>query len=134
MKRDIKVLFRNHQWMVQRYGGIVYLVEILEDHPDDLDGGFWIEALTLASATGINHYNEVPHICDKSWVDIDAFEEAAKVAFHYTRQPNYNFESAVNSARRTRERIANRQPLDPDALYAFEPGASRRRLEMLNDN
>jgi hypothetical protein len=107
--REIHVLHRNDQWMVQRDRGDVFLVEILEDHPSDLEGGFWIRASELATASDDGH-TELLHIAEKNWVDMDLLESAARQAIALSgTKPNYDLDKGFAEARRYREGIYGRQ-------------------------
>lgn len=99
MDRKIEVLFKNHQWMVQNDNGTLFLVEILQDYPDDLEGGYWIEAKSLGMKEPSGH-TWLMQVCEKTWVDYDAFEEAARAAIRIANPVmHYDFDREMASTR-----------------------------------
>lgn len=108
--RDTHVIFKNAQWMVQQCpGGEVHLVELLEGHPNDLEGGFTISAAHLATAAEDGH-TELLHIAEKNWVDMDLFEAAARHAIAASgARPNYDLDNSFSEARRHHEGIYGRR-------------------------
>lgn len=97
--KRIEVLYRNHQWMVQRDSGNIFLVEVLADHPDNLDGGFWATAADLAAGNRVG-YTELHHIAEKNWVDMDALEPAARRTLALSGLPIfYDLDAAMADAR-----------------------------------
>lgn len=98
-RENVKIIFRNHQWMVQNDKGTVFLVQIMPGHPDDLEGGYSISGSLLAHATRDGH-SELFHICEKNWVDVDALEPAARQAIALSGvKPNYDIDEAFVIAR-----------------------------------
>lgn len=97
----VEVLYRNHQWMVQDEPKGHFIVEVLERDPDDTESGYWIKAEDLKIKR--NGWNMIEHVCEKKWVDIDAYEGAVKAAIMLFRiRPNYDVAAEFQEARRVR--------------------------------
>lgn len=69
---EVEILYRNHQWMVQKEPKGEFIVEVNERDPEDTEGGYWIRARDL----GFDLHFPILHVSEKTWVDIDAFELA----------------------------------------------------------
>jgi hypothetical protein len=78
-KDNIEVLYRNHQWMVQNDNGTIFVIEVLSDYPDDLEGGYWIRGTDLEFPLSPDD-SWVTHVCGKTWVDPQAFRGALDYA------------------------------------------------------
>ena len=99
--KEISVLYRNHQWMVQDEPRGRFVVEVLDRAPDDTEGGYWIKAEDLKVAH--DGWNMIAHVCAKTWVDIDAYEGAVKAALMlFGIRPNYDVAAEFREARRIR--------------------------------
>jgi hypothetical protein len=104
LKKKTEVLFKNHQWMVQNDDGTIFLVEVMPNYPGDLDGGYWVKARDLEYQASDGH-TMVQHVCEKTWVDIDAFEQAVRYAVqHCGLRPRYDLGEEFGIARKARER------------------------------
>ncbi len=82
----VDILYRNHQWMVQRdrsLGSQIFLVEVMERDPDDTESGYWVRARELATGA----HTMIEHIMEKNWIDADAFESAARQAIKIANAP-----------------------------------------------
>ena len=96
MSESVNVLFRNKQWMVQEEPRGRFLVEVLEHDPEDTENGYWFKADDLAMD---NHF-PILHTSEKSWVDIDAFEQAVLYAMViFGIKPNYSVPKKFAEAR-----------------------------------
>lgn len=94
------VLYRNQQWMVQDEPRGQFLVEINPHNPDDMEGLYWFPAQDLVRV----HRRWISHVCEKTWVDIDAFEQAVHQAIKlFGLRPNYDVATAFAEARRLKE-------------------------------
>jgi len=125
------VLYKNDQWMVQKYKGGIFVVEVVNVKYDDLDrddwnyeelfaerkrqeleGGYWIEASDLRRL--INNHGMIAHVCEKTWVDIDAFEPAVLHAFLISGiRPEYDVAAQFAKARERKLRWASRSKAGP---------------------
>jgi len=89
----IEVLHRNDQWMVIEDDGKIFLAESRSGDPEDAVIGFAILAKDLETLRD-GTYSEIEHVCEKSWVSIDLFEEAVMAAVHWgLMHPTYDLEA-----------------------------------------
>lgn len=125
------VLYKNDQWMVQNYKGNIFVVEVVNVKYDDLDrddwnyedllaerrrqeleGGYWIEASDLRRLN--NNHGMIAHVCEKTWVDVDAFERAVLHAFVISGvRPEYDVAAQFAKARERKLRWAARSKSGP---------------------
>lgn len=100
-ENNCEVLYRNRQWMVQSEPRGRFIVEVGESNPDDLEGGYWMEMSDLKHVT--NCHRMIVHVCEKTWVDIDAFEQAVLYAFLiFGMRPSYDVRAEFAAARKSR--------------------------------
>lgn len=99
-ERKLELLYRNEQWMVQRGPGTeIYLVEVEETRPDDLEGGYYVEGWHLATADDSGR-TDLLHLARKRWVDMDLLEPAARKAIELSGvTPNYDLDQGFAAAR-----------------------------------
>ncbi len=100
---DVQVLYRNHQWMIQNEPKGRFIVEVLENNPDDTENGYWMHMCDLVHLPGNGMHSMILHVCEKTWVDIDAFEKAVLYAFLiFGMRPSYDVHAEFSEARRQR--------------------------------
>lgn len=120
----VDILYQNDQWMLQSDDGIFFIVEkrsrdvtehlpkdqIVNMTPDDLiraNEGYWFEAERLARKDS-EDYNPVYHIGQKTWVELDLFEDAARKTFSILGLvPDFDVEGTF---RRLRIEMAQKSP------------------------
>ena len=95
---NTKVLFKNDQWMVLDEPRGLFLVEVLEDYPEDLEGGYYLSDADLrVSEKG---YTSIHHVSRKSWIRIQDFEEAYRKAVDlFGVTPEYDIDEEFKNAR-----------------------------------
>lgn len=108
-QKTISVLYKNHQWMVQDEPRGQFIVQVLERDPENTEDGYWMRAEDIAQKTDSMHL--VSHVCCKTWVDIDAFEEAVKAAIEiFGYDLNYDVDAEFAEARATKARLDRIKP------------------------
>lgn len=96
-----EVLFRNHQWMVQDDPRGQFVMEVLESNPQDTENGYWVSMEDLRHVTDCHRM--IVHVCEKTWVDIDAFEQAVLYAFLiFGIKPSYDVNEEFAAARKSK--------------------------------
>jgi hypothetical protein len=96
-----EILFRNDQWMVQDEPRGKFIMEVLEHAPDDTENGYWIGMEDLMHITECHRM--IVHVCEKTWVDIDAFEQAVLYAFLiFGLRPSYDLHKEFAAARKSK--------------------------------
>lgn len=97
------ILFRNDQWAIVESSGKVFISEMRSKNHDDFCAGFEFLLQDLESMKDGN-YSEIDHICSKTWVDIDQFEEAVTYASRNGLiSPTYDMEPWFSRAKSYRE-------------------------------
>jgi len=100
IKGDVKVLYKNHQWMVQDEPKGWFIVQVNERDPEDTESGYWFRAKDLEADL---HF-PILHVCEKTWVDIDALEQAVVYAVDaFGLKPRYSVADRFARARKDRE-------------------------------
>lgn len=127
-EEDTIILYRNDQWMVQNFKGGVFIVEVLNVRYDDLDpeadnyqelyrdrrrqeleGGYWIPVRDLAHLFPDSNWGTIGHVCEKTWVDIDALELATLHALLIAGvRPSYDVGEQFKKARQRKARWERR--------------------------
>jgi hypothetical protein len=98
---NVKILYRNHQWMVQEEPRGKFIVEVNERNPDDTGSGYWMHMQDLMHLRGNGTHSMIQHVCEKTWVDIDAFEQAVLYAFlAFDMKPDYDVSEQFAISRR----------------------------------
>jgi hypothetical protein len=114
-ENEVQVLYRNHQWMVQDEPKGHFVVEVSEHDPEDTESGYWIRAEDLKIVR--DGWNMIEHVCEKTWVDIDAYEGAVKAALMlFGIRPDYDVAAKFREARRVRALHRQNEPGVP-GLY-----------------
>lgn len=108
-----EVLYRNKQWMVQDEPRGQFIMEVLEHNPDDTENGYWISMEDIMHVTDCHRM--IVHVCEKTWVDIDAFEQAVLYAFLiFGLRPSYDVRSEFAAARKAK--LTGRSPFFSNEL------------------
>jgi len=98
-ENEVRVLYRNHQWMVRDEPKGHFIVEVSEHDLEDTESGYWIGVEDLKIVR--DGWNMIEHVCEKTWVDIDAYEGAVKAALMlFGIRPNYDVAAKFREARR----------------------------------